>query len=340
DKLVDALLVQTELSPGKDVAPTLVTEPAVLAHACPLAPVMPVSMALVVSRLTRVAPSKRKIGVVLRPCELRALIELVKLKQASLENLLLIGLDCSGTRSLADYRAFHQGAAGSVDAFLAKDGGDIREACQVCEYFTPWNADLVIGLFGVDTTRQVLLQAMTLQGEEVLAALKLPEAVAEGRETAIAEIKAKRLQKKKEMFERVQGETAGDNLPGIFASCTNCHNCRVACPVCYCRECFLESPTFEWEAEKYLALAEKKGALRLPADTLLFHLTRLTHVGISCVGCGLCQDACPEGIPLFPLFRFTGDKAQELFDYVPGRSLEEEPPLTMFQEDELGWVEK
>jgi len=343
EKLVDAVLVPMELPTGSDTAPTLVTEPGILAQACPLAPVMPVSMARVVSSLTRVAPSKRKIGVVLRPCDLRALVELVKLKQASLENLLLIGLDCLGTYSPADYREYHQKTSSPTDEFLrrARDGDEtnLREACRVCEYFTPLNADLVIGLLGTDTEKQILLQAMTPQGEEVLDALKLPEAEAEGRETAIAGLKEKRLENKERLFDRVRKEMSGrDNLLDIFAACTNCKNCVEACPICYCKECFLKSPAFEWEAEKFLDLAEKKGALRMPADTLLFQLTRLNHVGLSCVGCGLCQDACPSDIPLLALFRHAGDEVQALFEYVPGGNLEEEPPLTMFDEEELSWV--
>ncbi len=43
DKLVDAVLVPAELPSKGDVAPTLITEPGILAQARPLAPVMPVS---------------------------------------------------------------------------------------------------------------------------------------------------------------------------------------------------------------------------------------------------------------------------------------------------------
>jgi len=197
EKLVDAVLVQTELPDKTDVAPALVTDPAVLAYACPLAPVMPVSMARVVSRLTRVAPGKKKIAVVLRPCDLRALIELVKLKQASLENLLLIGLDCYGTYSPADYREFRQQIKDPTDEFLRRvkneDKTGLREACRACEYFTPLNADMVIGLLGSDIEKHLLLQAMTPKGEDVLVFLKLPEAEVEGREAAIDGLKAGRL---------------------------------------------------------------------------------------------------------------------------------------------------
>ena len=343
EKLVDAVLVQTELPGKSDVAPALVTDPAVLAYACPLAPIMPVSMARVVSKMTRVAPGKKTIAVVLRPCDLRALIELVKLKQASLENLLLIGLDCYDTYSPADYREFRRQMKEPAEEFLRRvrngDETNIREACLACEYFTPLNADMVIGLLGAEIEKHLLLQAMTPKGEDVLASLNLPEAELEGREAAVAGLKTKRLENKKKLFGRVKSEMSGqENLLKTFAACTSCYNCVEACPVCYCKECFIQSPTFEWEAEKYLEMAEKKGALRMPADTLLFHLTRLNHVGLTCVGCGLCQDACPGGIPLLALFRNVGEEVQSLFDYTPGENPEEELPLTLFDEDELSWV--
>jgi hypothetical protein len=35
------------------------------------------------------------------------------------------------------------------------------------------------------------------------------------------------------------------------------------------------------------------------------------------------------------MFKLAGEKLQSLFNYVPGMSLEEEPPLTTYQESEL-----
>ena len=73
----------------------------------------------------------------------------------------------------------------------------------------------------------------------------------------------------------------------------------------------------------------------MPNDTLLFHLTRLNHMVVACVGCGLCTEACPNNIPVADIFRLVGAQVQKLFDYVPGRSLDEELPLTTFKEEEL-----
>ena len=73
----------------------------------------------------------------------------------------------------------------------------------------------------------------------------------------------------------------------------------------------------------------------MPTDTLLFHLIRLSHMATSCIGCGLCDSACPSDLPVATLFRAVGQKVQALFDYAPGRSVDEEPPVATFREDEL-----
>lgn len=55
----------------------------------------------------------------------------------------------------------------------------------------------------------------------------------------------------------------------------------------------------------------------------------------SCIGCGLCSDACPMDIKVYELFHLVADDTQAAFDYKPGRDLEEEAPLVTFKEDEL-----
>ena len=55
----------------------------------------------------------------------------------------------------------------------------------------------------------------------------------------------------------------------------------------------------------------------------------------SCVGCGMCESACPSDLPLTLMFRAVGEKVQELFGYLPGGSLEEELPVATFKEDEF-----
>ena len=61
----------------------------------------------------------------------------------------------------------------------------------------------------------------------------------------------------------------------------------------------------------------------------------MNHMGALCVGCGACEEACPNDIPLLKIFQMIGSDVQELFNYVPGRNLEEPQPATTFKEKEL-----
>jgi len=64
----------------------------------------------------------------------------------------------------------------------------------------------------------------------------------------------------------------------------------------------------------------------------------MTHIGVSCVGCGACEEACPSSIPLLKIFQLVGNSVQKLFDYVPGRNLQDELPPVAFREDEFEWI--
>lgn len=79
--------------------------------------------------------------------------------------------------------------------------------------------------------------------------------------------------------------------------------------------------------------------MRIPPGTTYYHMTRLAHVTISCCGCGSCEDVCPVDIPLAAIFKNVGENVQGVFNYVPGKDLEEEIPIKTFELDELTEVE-
>ena len=72
-------------------------------------------------------------------------------------------------------------------------------------------------------------------------------------------------------------------------------------------------------------------------DTVLFHLTRMNHMALSCIGCGMCTSACPADLPVGRVFRAVGDSVQATFEYVPGLDPSQELPLITFEENE--WLE-
>lgn len=300
----------------------------------PLAACMPVNAATIVSDMTKVEPFTEPVAAVLRPCESRALVELVKLKQASLENLLIIGLDCYGTYPMTEFKQLEAGTA------VLEDGVEkIRQACKVCEYPVAPFADIEIGLIGTDPKSEILLLGKTVSGKEALGKAGVGEEAAVNRDEAVEALKAKRSQELDMFMQETRKTVSGwDSLLGRFADCIGCHNCMTLCPVCYCRQCFFDSDTLEIEGRRHLGAATRHGAARMPADTMLFHLTRMNHMGLSCVGCGLCSDACPNDVDVFGVFRTVAGNAQKEFEYVPGRSIEDELPLAVYREEEFQTV--
>jgi len=339
--VLDALLVPME-TPAGAVAPALVAAPDLLEAANPLAPVMGLNAARVVGHVS-VREPRGRIGVVLRPCELRALVELTKLQQASPEDLVTIGVDCLGTYDVSVYSAMQ--ASGGVDmtALLAtaqsgelspQEGYAFRDACQMCEKPHVEGADITLELFGADLTTGVPVSL----ADEWAEKLGLAAAEGEGRRDELVEkVVAARTRVRDARFAEIRQRLEEEGVEGVFAACVRCHNCMTVCPICYCKTCLFKSPVFDHEPMQYVNWARRKGAYRLPADTMLFHLTRLNHMVLSCIGCGMCTSDCPAELPVGLVFRAIGQQVQEVFEYVPGRSVEEPLPLVTFREDE--WME-
>jgi formate dehydrogenase subunit beta len=338
---VDAVLAPMALG-TKGVRLTLVTSAANTAQVDPFAPIAAVSGAKIASSLTS-KPSGRKIAMVLRPCEIRAVVELVKLKQVNLDDVLMIGMDCLGRYENTDFAKF-QAQGGTSEAFLenaqagktATGDFDLIGACKICEFPAAENVDMRLCAIG-SGSGAVFIEAVTPKGEEALekSGLKAGETPA-GRDEAVKKLVAGRIEARDKKFAEFRAETnTFEALSDKVAACVNCYNCRVACPVCYCKECVFVTDTFRHTGEQFLMWADKDGMLKLPNDTLFYHLTRITHMSLFCVGCGQCTSACPNDIDLMPLFRTSADKTQARFNYQAGRSVDEGQPMAGFESDEL-----
>jgi len=108
-----------------------------------------------------------------------------------------------------------------------------------------------------------------------------------------------------------------------FSRCIKCYGCRNVCPMCFCRDCALENPQLV-----------EPGVMppRFPS----FHLIRALDMAGRCIDCGLCEEACPAGIPLRALYRKMQEVMEERFGYRPGEDPERSNPLAeLGTEDEI-----
>ncbi len=313
----------------------LITDIEMLKDAIPLHPFMPVNAGQVLSRF---APMKKRIAVVIKPCELRAFVELVKRSQGSMDHFFFISYTCGGA-----FR-FESTVKGDADqqlldywkAVVKGDNFDgIRPMCAACEHFVPMNADVTISIVGENTDKDCLFFLHTQKAKDMAEGFGGEPSEAKLGSKHIDALRAKRLAEKSRLFEEIGSDMGLDKMIDLFGSCIGCHGCNRICPICHCILCDFESHLFDYETSLIEKELNRKGGYRLPPDTVLYQLGRLNHMSFSCVGCGMCTEVCPSGIPVSAIFMRTGEKTANIFDYLPGREVDESLPVTVYKEEEL-----
>ncbi|RLF29460.1 MAG: coenzyme F420 hydrogenase [Thermoplasmata archaeon] len=346
DNRIKGVLTLKKINKKGDVAYTLITRPDELDDAVPFYPLMPINAGKLLSRFTLKGKTREPIIAVVKPCELRGFIELVKRNQGNLENLFFISSTCGGVYpiKMAVDGVVKNNLSRYWDAVKKNENAaDLRPACKGCEEFIPYTADMTVDLIGKnDLDKQCVILLNTKNGEQLVRNIKLGEFI-EGEldKEKLDKLRVKREKEKKKIFDEINAKINGiDGLIDIFGRCIGCHGCMRVCPICYCKLCEFESPDSEYTPSNYELELKKRGGLRVPPGILYYQLGRLTHVSISCVGCGSCEDVCPVNIPLTSIFKKVGESVQELFNYIPGRNLEEDIPLITFEKEEFAEIEE
>ncbi len=338
----DAVILPIRVPAGDSYAWILMDDISIIDQSNPIPPVMPVQGAKALKSLTRKGNGILNIATIMRPCEIRATIELTKLNQVNLDKITLISYDCPGAVPMSGYNNLPDQMEDIFQTALSEknfESDKMKDVCEMCVDFSNVASDLHFGFAGTD---DIYLIPNSEKGQSALDKLDLSttENLTEWNNT-ITKIKEIKSQNKARIYEEVQPTVEGlDALLKTYEKCIGCHNCQSACPICYCRQCYFDSATSKQTADYLQAKAEQRGGIAFPRDKVMFQVGRMSHMSLSCVSCGQCMDACPVDIPVGKIFSFVGSQTQDTFEYNAGDSASEAIPLKVYEQDELEKIHK
>ncbi len=268
--------------------------------------------------LRRLFSKASRIILILRPCEIRAYNELTKLTQIEREGIVAVSVDCFGAVSSKDNKDVLPSDAAEIKKYF--ETHEMRFACKMCRERRGAVGDAGLRL---DKNGTWWAFAYTDKGQDFLALID-GEAEECTSEMAVAE------SAKAEKF-----QTDMANFTKDFEKCVLCKNCRDMCPVCYCIDCLFNGDEYLPKGDALLNKVFRTGSTDIPQGKEMFHMIRMFHVSQVCVGCGACEEACPQGIPLTKYFKGVSERLQDRFSYMSGRDFDEMIPYLTFLEDEL-----
>ena len=244
----------------------------------------------------------KKIGVVVRGCHSRSIIELINEKLLNRDEVVLFGLCCDGVVSQRKIRAalpadpgFVETATIEGDTLRVKVAGQessikvadvLVDKCVNCRYPDPLLADVLVG------------EKHEAREKTSLACQDAFEAKTDADKFA---------------FWRDQ-----------MSRCVRCYACRNVCPMCVCQDhCIASSRNPLWMSQE-----------NSPLENFMFQMIHVSHLTGRCTECGECERACPVDIPLMLLRRYMNKQVHEVFGHEAGTTLDRTPPLLTFQVEE------
>ena len=267
-----------------------------------------------------VAEDTRKVGVVVKGCDSRGLVQMFIENGYPKERIITIGIPCTGqidTDKLLPILK-EKGADKNIrvkdldvsdlgDKFkLDINNADIKfevpklevllDKCLKCKYPNPIIHDILL----TDPVEPRLATTATLESEVV------------GYER-VSELEAMTADDKWKFWAEK------------FERCVRCYACRNICPVCYCKECLAD----KWEPDWI------RKSVNLTENTM-FHIMRAYHLTGRCISCHECERACPVGIPLLDLYKKLEKDILAEFNYEPGTDPEAKPLLSTFNPEDPG----
>lgn len=274
--------------------PKIIKKPDRLKDFNPFKPVMSSNLAKLIPGFVS-EHIEGKIGAILRPCEMRTLVEMEKLDGFSLDKLITISFDCLGTLPTDEYlwragRTGNRNQLSQESLQFARQGGILtyrnRSACQICSAPQAEQADINFNVLGLPIRHYLLVSSPKVHKAQQFDIDHIVDDEADPNQVAQhIKLTTKLLERNQQTFERlVKG--LKDILPEDieclllqFEECGSCQSCMEICPICD-----IFRPT-------------KDQAGKFDRNQIIRWIT-------ACSGCGICEPLCPKHLPLNTIFQY------------------------------------
>ena len=262
----------------------------------------------------------RPIGIQLKGCDSKSLVQLLSEHKIERGEVVILGMPCRGVIDPKKLEKLLQEKNLSFNGITIHND-EKNVVVELDKKRHSFSKDKVLMDKCMDCTQPNTLIYNEFFGEKIKTDAKKDY-------TRVEEIEALPLEKRWKFWSNQ------------FAKCIRCSACRNVCPVCYCKECAVDSAdlvitpqTTSVEKTNKMPWLEKNVDT---AENIFFHLTRMMHMAGRCINCGECERACPMNIPLSLLTKKLEKDVKEMFDYEAGLDIEAKPLLSIFEEDDPG----
>ena len=322
---LDGMLVTTNNGDKAKAIPRYLTEPTSITQINPFMPLMEINAARMVPRILTDHPGK-KVGALLRPCEMRALIEMTKHTPIKTDDLLTISVDCLGTLPADEYQ-WRLERTSKTSPKQAKDPDDLaqealkfarqggiipyryRTACQICSSPAAEAADINFHVLGLPVRQQIMVSVTNVRVAETihledLVSGKIDPDLALQHERVLSRM-CERHQRTMERLNAGLGDLLPADVDGFIhqlENCGDCQKCLDVCPIC----------SVDRPARSSDGHYDRTGVMRWL---------------VSCAGCGMCEQSCPNHLPTSAIFAHIRQLLDQEWAYVPGRSMSDSLPV-------------
>ncbi len=245
----------------------------------------------------------KKVGIVVKGCDSRSVIELLQEKLINKDDIIIFGLSCNGVINLNKIRnkisdlSQINNVAVEGDTMTITAGDTAHQLtvseiqmnkCENCRY--P-NALIFDHFIGTPVDRDDAIPAEHGSIDE---------------------------------FEKLSLEERFSFWKQEMSRCIRCYACRNACSMCVCRNhCVAMTRDPHW-------LSQENNT----AENWMFQMIHVMHLTGRCVECGECERACPMDIPLMLLRQQMNKGVRDIFGYEAGLDPQGKPPLLTFKMEE------